>query len=167
MTDYSAVVFRQRHGKKFIFFKKYNCYFQAIYLDEKFYKKTKWPGHMGRWAIKFQGKGHYWDVPEKCQLDAVSVSESNTHVHYSPSEAEAIEFDKMFGGKLKILDSAKYDTKNGKFFFTCYNIYDEENKRYVIFIDGCFVDASVKKYEDMIKFVERDLRKWFHDNRKD
>ena len=165
MADYAAYVDLEIVGKKWIFFKKYRTDFMAIYYDDKFYKKSKWPGHIGRWGFKFQGKGEWWKTPEKLDLPNIQPGEKIVAVNNSPSPDEYKKFCDGISGDFEVLDSAKYRDKKFKTYFTVYNIYDNKAKRYVIFIVGNHKESNRRKYQSFVRFVEEDLRKWFQDKK--
>ena len=164
MGEYAALTYLYlAKKKKCLFFKRYWTKFYAIYYDEKFYKKKKWPGHLGKLWYKFQGKGHFDEVPEYLGFDT-DMQEDPTQpiINYSPSKEEATQFVNDIGGDFKILDSAKYADKNYDNTFTVYNVYDEENHRYVVFVIG-ILKSSKSRHEKNVRFVENDLRKAFHE----
>ena len=162
MADYATFVNLKIMGKKLIFFKKLHSYFYAIYYDEKFYKKSKWPGHLGRLSYKFVGKGNYGTVPEYLKFDtAAQVGEKYMAVDYGPSQEEAAKFVNDVGGKFEILDSAKYTDKKGNVYFTVYNVFDNDSKKYVVFVVGGVRKSSKVWHKSMVNFVNRDLRKAF------
>lgn len=162
-SDYAGLVEQiLLKKKKFLFFKAYRNDFYGIYLDEKFWKKKKWPGHLGRWSIKFDGKGHRETVPTHVNFSLnETISDHNPCVDYLPSHDGAREFLGSFGGDFKILDSAKYSTKNGSICMDVYNIYDDKNKRYIIFVVGWSNKGGKTRQRDLVKLVQVDLRKWF------
>ena len=163
MAEYAALEYLYRAKKrKALFFKRYFTRFEVIYFDEKFYKKKKWPGHLGKFGFKFLGKGHFGDVPSHLRFDVnKQPNDVDIKVNYSPSPEEAKAFVQNIGGQFEILDAAKYANKNYKVMFTVYNVYDKENGRHVIFAVGHW--EGKKNFDKAIKFVENDLRKSFHD----
>ena len=163
MAEYAGLEYLyQAKKRKALFFKRYYTRFEVIYYDEKFYKKKKWPGHLGKMGFKFLGKGHFGDSPTRLTFELGKEPRAlEPKVHYSPSKEEAEQFVNGIGGQFEILDAAKYADKKYKTMFTVYNVFDNENKRYVVFVIGMWEGKG--KFDKAVKFVENDLRKAFHD----
>ncbi len=164
--EYATLVDQVIVGRKFIFFKDISTGFDAIYLDEKFYKKKKWPGHLGGITVKFQGKGKYDSkAPSHLTLDReIEVGGKCLAVHHGPSEERFNAFLDAIDGDYEILDSAKYSNKKGDLFFTAYNCYDNRTGKYYMMISGLYDHGGKGAFEKAIKFVEEKLIKSFREN---
>ena len=159
MSDYAAYSDLQVIGKG-LFGKKYQSDFLAIYYDEKFYAKKEWPKKLN--SYKFVAKGEWWKTPERLTLPrGIKEDEKMAKVTYSPNEAEYNEFLNNVAGDFKILDSAKYESDLLSTRFTVYNIYDEKNHRYVIFVIGRCKELGKSYYSVITALVQDDLRKYF------
>ena len=163
MQDYAAVVYTKVVGKKFIFFKEKNVYFQAIYYDNKFFKKKKWPNHLGSLFVKFFKKETMGSAPKRLTLD-LSYEEDPTYprVTYSPTLEDVTEFVNNISGDFEILDAANYCDNKANVAYDVYNIYDRANKQYVVYVDGYVAGGSNGKHKKALNLVSNGIRKVFN-----
>ena len=163
MENYSGVVFTKVIGKKFIFFKEKANYMKAIYYDEKFYKKKKWPGHLGSLFYRFEGKNKD-NPPKYLRFDTnMEVDKEYPRVTYLPDQETAQKFVDDIGGDFEVLDSARYANKAYTACFDVFNIYDNENKCYMIYIYGWTSKGGAGGHKKLIDLVSRGLRKSFNE----
>lgn len=163
MGDFSAVVYTKVIGKKAIFFKKKCNYFQAIYYDSKFYKKKKWPGHLGSLFYRFDGKNKGTAPTHLRFATNWTVDKDFPRITYLPGQDEAKKFVDGIGGDFEILDSGRYCNKNFTVCFDVYNIYDNENKCYMIYIYGYCDNGGASGHKKLIELAQKGLRKSFNE----
>lgn len=163
MQDYAALVYTKVTGKKWIFFKEKNTYFQAIYYDNKFYKKKKWPTFLGSLFVKFFKKETMGSAPKRLTLTTdLTEDKEFPIVTYSPSLEEVISFVNDISGDFEILDAANYCDRNANVAYDVYNIYDRANKRYVVYVDGYVSGGSNRKHKKALNLVSNGIRKVFN-----